>query len=559
MLIFFDVLFMDGQSLLQDTYDTRRETLEGLITEIEGFSKIASRTAISMRKGDPCRTLESILSTSASKFEEGLVLKADVSTYNSRVLPWVKLKRDYIAGLGDCIDMAVIGASWEKERARELRVGTDTFTTFYVAALTDQGKPGKPHLECLFTASYGLSKEQLEALNFEIKLNTPVPYNLRDKVAYTFQLCPGLNPPSVIFQKPMLFELFGAGYDKPKGSKYYALRWPRATKYFSTEERPWTECETLQSYTKKAYAAVGRDSSDKIAKAQVAKMWQVPPEVSPEARGVKKRTTIEQDMRGRLRGKKQLAANGSIPGPHRSSRVACSRSGIRRSLPHLDQHPDPLQLLEPGGYPSDSSQSPRKRRKVAARSNRSDEVGYLAPSQPDSEPEAHLQAAEMEDAEEVDWYSTVAMDSQATSVVPTSSPNLSPAAPWPYLELILIDAFIFFDWPIYPRPVRLPGEPSRKLGLDPSRVVSTLEALLVAINGATRLAQMRKPIKRGIIFTENTCAPALISRLESYREQLGNIRESPEILVIPMPYFDMYRSRVSAGLLIVDVLWRSHQ
>ena len=64
------------------------------------------------------------------------------------------MKRDYIPGLGDCIDMAVIGASWEKERARELRgmilcireghyltllVGTDTFTTSYVAALTDKG------------------------------------------------------------------------------------------------------------------------------------------------------------------------------------------------------------------------------------------------------------------------------------------------------------------------------------------------------------------------------------------------------------------------------------
>jgi hypothetical protein len=99
--------------------------------------------------------------------------------------------------------MCVVGAAWDKERARDLggtyfykildcgthsyTVGTDTFTTFYVAALSEKPagcvelrcfnkchlravqRQGRPRFQCLFTVSYGLGREELEQLNFEIK------------------------------------------------------------------------------------------------------------------------------------------------------------------------------------------------------------------------------------------------------------------------------------------------------------------------------------------------------------------------------------------------------
>ena len=65
----------------------------------------------------------------------------------------MQLKKDYILGYGDTIDLVVIAAAWEKDRARELRgafylqnlkvvimnhsslVSPSTLTTFYIAAL----------------------------------------------------------------------------------------------------------------------------------------------------------------------------------------------------------------------------------------------------------------------------------------------------------------------------------------------------------------------------------------------------------------------------------------
>lgn len=59
------------------------------------------------------------------------MLKGSSSTYNDTNLRWVKLKvrmkeladskKDHIPNLGDCIDLVLLGAGWDVDRARELR------------------------------------------------------------------------------------------------------------------------------------------------------------------------------------------------------------------------------------------------------------------------------------------------------------------------------------------------------------------------------------------------------------------------------------------------------
>jgi hypothetical protein len=70
----------------------------------------------------------------------------------------IQLKKDYVPGYGDTIDLVVIAAAWEKDRARELRgvfylrdfkammmnqgclVSTSTLTTFYIAVLSNSSQ-----------------------------------------------------------------------------------------------------------------------------------------------------------------------------------------------------------------------------------------------------------------------------------------------------------------------------------------------------------------------------------------------------------------------------------
>lgn len=50
------------------------------------------------------------------------MLKPLQSKYNDnrRGQKWVKLKKDFIPGAGDTLDFHVVGASWSKERGRDL-------------------------------------------------------------------------------------------------------------------------------------------------------------------------------------------------------------------------------------------------------------------------------------------------------------------------------------------------------------------------------------------------------------------------------------------------------
>lgn len=157
-LVFFDVLMFKSKSLLSTPYSERRRILEDIIRPTRGRAILSKRFPVDMLVPDPELALTRIFAEHIADFQEGLVIKAEESRYNDYKLPWVKFKRDYIPGYGDTVDLVLVGASWEKERARELRgesvirfarplltwtiVGPKTLTTFYFGAI-DKNRPGQ--------------------------------------------------------------------------------------------------------------------------------------------------------------------------------------------------------------------------------------------------------------------------------------------------------------------------------------------------------------------------------------------------------------------------------
>lgn len=114
-------MMLNSRSLLQTPYRERREILESIITIIPGSSILASRAPIDMKRNSGAEELRGVFSRAIANLEEGLVLKSDSSSYNNFRKPWVKLKKDYIPGLGDTLDLAIVGAGWDRDRARKLR------------------------------------------------------------------------------------------------------------------------------------------------------------------------------------------------------------------------------------------------------------------------------------------------------------------------------------------------------------------------------------------------------------------------------------------------------
>ncbi|KAF8909426.1 hypothetical protein CPB84DRAFT_1766114 [Gymnopilus junonius] len=237
-LVFFDVIYLDSVSLYYRPY------------VYPGKAKLASRYLIDMTKSQPDMTLQQIFADHIASHQEGLVLKAEDSFYNDYRRPWVKLKRDYIPGYGDTLDLVILGASWEKIRGRSLRVPPTTFTTFYIGALKNglyMNDDICPKFHMYFTASYGLTREKLEEVNFLIKNSDPIPYSLQ----------------------------------------HYELRFPRIEKVYRPSERNWKCTASLEELHKLACSSIGRDRSDKDIKDWANALWGQ--QISPSIHSPRKR------------------------------------------------------------------------------------------------------------------------------------------------------------------------------------------------------------------------------------------------------------------------------
>lgn len=364
-LVFFDIMVLNDESLLGRPYAHRRALLESVVQPISNYCMFSERypvdiprTSQSQQDSDteddePSDKVSSPPSTHAQRARtqlyrifaqhlvqrrEGVVIKAEESFYNDYCRQWGKLKRDYIPGYGDTLDLALIGAAWDKERARTLGVSPSAYTTFYIGALTNaedrKKNPSiKPNYHVYFVSSYGLSRRQLEDMTSRINArstvlfsdlrmtnpkNTPIGH---PELEYTLRLYDGLAKPHIVFCEPMLAEVYGAGFDVSRGSKHYELRFPRISKIHNIEDRPHTACSTIQELNDLAYAVVGRQSTQDEVDALWHRMTEDPHD---GASGKRKRGPDEDEWVELLRA----ADEGRLKPEERKKRV---RESFERS------------------------------------------------------------------------------------------------------------------------------------------------------------------------------------------------------------------------------------
>lgn len=331
-LILFDVLRAQGRSVMHLPHRERQDILRRVVERPrenyvqiarETVVRIAAATAATVANGATASataaaaaaalspiaapSLHSLYLDCLSRHGEGLVLKL----CSSRYLPgeragWFKLKKDYIAGLGDSIDLAIVGAQYGMggqggrlncfTLAAWQNVPASSAAPPSASALAQrQASPPLPFFHGLFEVGIGLSRDEGLALD---ALLAPLvePFSPRSPPAWLY-LPKGMQM-HVVLRDPrraLVAEVLGSGFLQG------CLRFPRLQRL--KLGCAYTAALRMDAYMRMAFQAQGRMSSGETQ-------------------------ALEQRMRALERQQReQLVLNGRAGGKERLGRFDFSAPG----------------------------------------------------------------------------------------------------------------------------------------------------------------------------------------------------------------------------------------
>ena len=196
-LFAFDLLYYDNESLLPKSLAERRKIMQENLSPIEDRFQFATATNSSSN----LEVLQQFLDQSIKDSCEGLMVKmlnGLESFYepSKRSRNWLKLKKDYLEGVGDSLDLVVIGAYNGKGKR------TGTYGGFLLASYNEDSGD----LETCCKIGTGFSDEDL--LNLYNKLHPTEIASPKNYFVYDTNNSNAV--PDVWFEPSMLFEVLTA-------------------------------------------------------------------------------------------------------------------------------------------------------------------------------------------------------------------------------------------------------------------------------------------------------------------------------------------------------------
>lgn len=172
----FDLMYFNGKSLLTTRLEERREIMKTNFLPVQG--KFQYATALDFVEDGDTTALEQFLDAAVKGQCEGLMVKTmdDVYEPSRRSLNWLKLKKDYLEGLGDSLDLVPIGAY----HGRGKRTGV--YGAYLLACYDEESE----EFQSVCKIGTGFSDEDLQTLSANLnkhKINDKSSqYNVTDQL-----------------------------------------------------------------------------------------------------------------------------------------------------------------------------------------------------------------------------------------------------------------------------------------------------------------------------------------------------------------------------------------
>lgn len=272
MIMFFDVMMIDEEPVLHQKYKYRQERLMDLVTVIPGRADFTQYQQIDFSRSEAPHALIEALANGFARRWEGHVLKPVDEPYVNLQYQssgeyrscWIKLKKDYIPGLGDTAELAVVGARYDVTEAARLKTSLP-WNVFYLGALVNKDEVFKsealPRFKVLDSFNIMITLKDMERLcqigQFSAeKIGQPQVHAMLDKM----QQEPHFHAMDVVFKDPFVFEIKGGGFDKPSNADYFTLRFPRLVKIHW--DRKFKDTVSFDKLQKMAHQAMNAPEGD---------------------------------------------------------------------------------------------------------------------------------------------------------------------------------------------------------------------------------------------------------------------------------------------------------
>lgn len=157
----FDLLYLNGEALVNKSFRERRELLHKSLAPVEGEFAFAQ-----YGDANELDEIQDLLDKSVKASCEGLMVKmldGQESSYepSKRSQNWLKVKKDYLSGVGDSLDLVVLGAYY----------GRGKRTSWYGAFLLACYNSTSETYETVCNIGTGFSDEVLASLHEQLSQN----------------------------------------------------------------------------------------------------------------------------------------------------------------------------------------------------------------------------------------------------------------------------------------------------------------------------------------------------------------------------------------------------